>query len=74
MELFSGALRIRWLWLQKTDASRPWAGLPFKLPPHAQALFDIVVVTVVGNGESTKSWTDGCKENLFRTGPPICSC
>lgn len=58
LELFGWALRIRWLWLQKTDASRPWAGLPLEVPPLAQALFDVAVVTVVGNGESTKFWTD----------------
>ena len=27
LEFFGWALRIRWLWAQKTDPSRPWAGL-----------------------------------------------
>ena len=58
LELFGWALRSRWLWLQKTDASRPWAGLPIRVPPNAQALFDVAVVTTVGNGESTKFWLD----------------
>jgi len=26
------ALRIRWLWANKIDPSRPWAGLPIQVP------------------------------------------
>ncbi|WVZ76691.1 hypothetical protein U9M48_024644, partial [Paspalum notatum var. saurae] len=52
------ALRIWWLWLLKTDDSRPWAGLPIQVPRNARALFDMAVVTTVGNGESTNFWTD----------------
>ncbi|WVZ90137.1 hypothetical protein U9M48_036467 [Paspalum notatum var. saurae] len=58
LELFEWALCIRWLWLQKTDTFCPWAGLPIRVPPNVQALFDIAVVTLVGDGESTKFWTD----------------
>lgn len=54
LELFGWALRVRWLWLQKTDTSRPWAGLPIQVPSNVQTLFDMAVVTSVGNGESTK--------------------
>ncbi|WVZ83087.1 hypothetical protein U9M48_030267 [Paspalum notatum var. saurae] len=52
------ALRIRWLWLQKTDGSRPWAGLPVQVPLKARALFNMAVATRVGNGVSTFFWTD----------------
>lgn len=54
------ALRIRWLWLQKTDSSRPWEGLPFQVPRNAHALFDVALETKVGDGEATKFWTDCC--------------
>ncbi|WVZ85537.1 hypothetical protein U9M48_032454 [Paspalum notatum var. saurae] len=58
LEMLGWALRIRWLWLEKTDASRPWAGLPVQVHRNAKALFDVAVVSVVGNGESVKFWTD----------------
>jgi hypothetical protein len=58
LEMLGWALRARWLWLQKTNASRPWAGLPVRVHCNAKALFDLVVVSVVGSGESVKFWTD----------------
>lgn len=54
LEMLGWALRVRWLWLQKTDASRPWAGLHVQVHCNAKALFDVVVVSVVGSGESIK--------------------
>jgi hypothetical protein len=76
LERFGWVLCSRWLWLQKTDASHPWAGLPIRVPPNALALCKVAVVTTVGNGESqsTKFWTDcwlqgktvaECTPNLF---------
>jgi hypothetical protein len=55
------------LWLQKMDASRPWAGLPFRAPGCVQALIDMAVVSTVGNGESTKFWTDRWLQGLTVT-------
>ncbi|WVZ57357.1 hypothetical protein U9M48_007751 [Paspalum notatum var. saurae] len=42
----------------KTDPSKPWAGLPVQVHRNAKALFDVAVVSVVGNGETIKFWTD----------------
>ncbi|WVZ94677.1 hypothetical protein U9M48_040542 [Paspalum notatum var. saurae] len=39
LQLFGWALRVCWLWLQKTDASCPWAGLPIRVPPNVQAFW-----------------------------------
>ncbi|WVZ85170.1 LOW QUALITY PROTEIN: hypothetical protein U9M48_032120 [Paspalum notatum var. saurae] len=58
LERMGWALRIRWLWLQKMDSTRPWAGLPIHVPLKARALFDAAVSTTVGNGDSTKFWAD----------------
>ena len=58
LELLGCALRIRWLWAEKTDPSRPWAGLPVQVPRKAQALFNIAVDAIVGNGEKIQFWTD----------------
>jgi hypothetical protein len=30
------ALRMRWLWLHKTDPGRPWANLPIQVPYKAR--------------------------------------
>jgi hypothetical protein len=51
LELLGWALRIRWLWAQKTDVERPWAGLPITIPEKARALFNVAVNAIVGNGE-----------------------
>jgi hypothetical protein len=50
LELLGSALRIRWLWAQKTDLDRPWAGLPVVVPLKVRALFDVAVNAIVGNG------------------------
>jgi hypothetical protein len=52
------ALRMRWLWLEKTDPSRPWSTLPIQIPIKAQAFFSIAMQTEVGNGANTLFWPD----------------
>jgi hypothetical protein len=58
LELLGWALRIRWLWAQKTNAGRPWAGLSIAVPHKARALFNAAVDAIVGNGEEILFWTD----------------
>ena len=52
------SLRLRWLWLQKTEPDKTWAFLPVKAQHQVQAFFDAAVVTVVGNGKNTIFWKD----------------
>ena len=52
------ALRMRWLWLQKTELEKAWAFLPVKAQPQVKAFFAAAVVTVVGNGKNTLFWTN----------------
>jgi len=33
------ALKLRWLWLQKTELDKPWAFLPVQAPPQVKAFF-----------------------------------
>ncbi|WVZ61990.1 hypothetical protein U9M48_011792, partial [Paspalum notatum var. saurae] len=61
------SLCLRWLWMLKADANQPWAGLPIQVLAKARALFDMAVVTSVGNGADTKFWTDRWLQR------PICS-
>lgn len=58
LKLQGWALQARWLWLQKTDASRSWRGLDLPIQPHARKFVDISIVTAVGNGANTLFWSD----------------
>lgn len=52
------ALRMRWLWLKKTDPNLPWASFNLSVHKCAQAFFSIAVVSEVGNGAATFFWSD----------------
>jgi len=52
------ALQMRWLWFEKTNPDRPWAGLEVPVHPNASALFAIFVVTNMGSGYDTLFWSD----------------
>jgi hypothetical protein len=54
----SWALRLRWLWLQKTDPDRPWTAFKIHVHPSVLAFFSAAVSSVVGNGRNTLFWTD----------------
>lgn len=54
----SWALRMRWLWLEKTNPNRPWALLNVSVPTQVRAMFKISIVTNVGDGRTTTFWTD----------------
>jgi hypothetical protein len=49
---------MRWLWLKKTDPTRPWSDLPIQVPSKARSFFSVVLITEVGNGSNTLFWTD----------------
>jgi hypothetical protein len=52
LKQMSWALKLRWLWLQKTEHVRPWAS--FKIHAHhiVHAFFSAIVSSVVGNGKT----------------------
>jgi hypothetical protein len=54
----SWALRIRWLWLQKTEPDRPWTSLPIQVLDKAKALFSVAMQTEIGDGINTLFWSD----------------
>ena len=58
LQNLSWALRIRWLWLQKTEPGKPWAFFSIQAPPQIKAFLSIAIVTEVGNGKNTSFWTD----------------
>lgn len=58
LQLMGWALQMRWQWLQKTWADRPWIGLELRCHVNMLALFTIVITSQVGNGNNTLFWTD----------------
>jgi hypothetical protein len=58
MRLLGVALRVRWLWLLKTNPSQAWTSLPAPSDSLSMALFEALVERRLGNGESFLFWTD----------------
>jgi hypothetical protein len=56
----SWALRIRWLWLQKTEPNHPWTSLPIQVPDKAKTLFSVAMQTEIEDGTNTLFWSDHC--------------
>jgi hypothetical protein len=47
LQVMGWSLRIRWLWLEKNDAHRPWAGLPIPVSKKEKAFLHMAVETIV---------------------------
>jgi hypothetical protein len=58
MRLLGVPLRIRWLWLLKTDPNRAWSSLSRSCDSLSTALFEASVERRLGNGESFLFWMD----------------
>ncbi|KAM0919710.1 hypothetical protein ACQ4PT_008014 [Festuca glaucescens] len=51
-------LRARWIWLLRSDRSKPWSGMDIQVGFESMALFNALVRIVLGNGESILLWED----------------
>jgi hypothetical protein len=58
IQCLNRALRVRWIWLQKTDSSRPWADLPIQSNWFLDKLCSLAMACMVGDGQSTLFWHD----------------
>jgi hypothetical protein len=38
------ALRLRWLWLEKTEPEKAWAFLPVQAPPQVKSFFATAII------------------------------
>ncbi|XP_073360309.1 uncharacterized protein [Aegilops tauschii subsp. strangulata] len=52
------AMRARWLWLQRTDPSKPWVHLHLPSDADTTAIFRTSTTWTVGDGRSCLFWTD----------------
>jgi hypothetical protein len=67
LRLLNTALRTRWLWLQKTNASKPWSGLDLTVSDDSRALFNASVSISIGTRASVKFWVDAWIVSVRKT-------
>jgi hypothetical protein len=58
LKLMGRALRSRWLWLQHSDPSKPWASMPMREDAVTQVFFRASAMVTVRNGASTLFWEE----------------
>ena len=75
LELFGYALRMRWLWLRKTDPNRPWLGLAEEKEPVVEAMFQASIYIELGDGCTTLFWSDRWLQgkSLIDLAPCLCN-
>lgn len=56
LELFSRALRLRWLWFQWFDPDHPWVGTEVPCNEVDKQLFWASTVVTLGNGSKARFW------------------
>jgi hypothetical protein len=65
LEYMNWTLRIRWLWLQKTDSTRAWQGMPVQVPRMAPKLFKMAMFSHGGmDSPLSLGQTDVLRESL----------
>jgi hypothetical protein len=52
------ALRLRWLWLSRTDDRRAWSRLDLQFSTEERAMFFASTSMTIGNGERALFWED----------------
>jgi hypothetical protein len=52
------ALKIRWLWLAKTEPEHPWASLAIQVLSKRKDLFSVARQTEIGKCATTLFWSD----------------
>lgn len=56
LDLFSRALRLRWLWYQWKEPDRPWVGSEAPVNELDLQLFRASTVVTIGNGLKAEFW------------------
>jgi len=56
LQMFSRALRLRWIWFKWKDPKRPWVGSPTPCDNIDRQVFRVSTVVTVDNGAVAKFW------------------
>jgi hypothetical protein len=58
IRMLSITVSVRWLWLEQTEPSRPWAAIKVGADKVTSTFFEASILLVLGNGVSFLFWTD----------------
>jgi len=74
LQHFGYALRMRWLWLKRTEDARPWHELPDEKDPIVEAMFQASIYVELGDGRKALFWTDRWLQgkSLVDVAPSLC--
>jgi mannosylglycoprotein endo-beta-mannosidase len=65
LKKFASALRMRWLWYEWKEESKPWVGLGNPCTPHDKELFSAATKVTIGSGKKAifwdSSWLNGLR-------------
>ena len=75
LQLFGYALRMRWLWLRRTDDTRSWLHLPDVTERPVEQLFSASIFIELGDGNKALFWTDRWVQgkSLLDIAPCLCN-
>jgi hypothetical protein len=75
LQMLNWALRVRWLWLKKTDTSKPWASFQLPTSRVLQEFFSMSLTSEVGDGCTTLFWKDRwlCGHRISELAPRLSS-
>ena len=75
LQRFGYALRMRWLWLKRTDDVRPWQHLPDKEERVVKEMFQASIYIELGDGNKALFWTDHWfqGQSLLDVAPYLCN-
>lgn len=74
LEILGWALKLTWLWAQKTRRPRPWDNFQVEVPRNAKALFSMAVISIIGTGgKKIVFWKDRCLDgkNIAELAPHL---
>jgi len=58
LQRFGFALRMRWLWLKRTDDHRSWFQLPVEVEGEVESMFQASIYIELGDGGKALFWSD----------------
>jgi len=75
LQRFGYALRMRWLWMKRTDVARPWHLLPDEKEPIIEAMFQASIYVDLGDGRTALFWSDRWLDgkSLAEVAPCLCA-
>ena len=64
LEKFGRALRLRWLWQEWVDESKPWAGSQLPCNEADRLLFNLSTMVTIGDGAKARFWHNSWLEGV----------